>query len=376
MSKFSRNRLRVRFFQALAGVATLVQKLPARMTPPPFRLMQIGSAFWQSRALYVATRLGLADVLADGHKSTRDIAVELQLNEDHLYRLMRMLASIGIFEEMAPRVFRNSGTSGYLRRDNPKNVRAMILMHNSPEMTQPWLEPLEQSMRDGGVPFIKSHGVGLFDYMDRTPEFDTLFSDAMDCVENLTGNAYLDDFDWSAFERVIDVGGSRGSKAASILKVAPALTAVVFDRPQVIEAARDYWQQEAAAELVGRLDFEAGDMFEQLPAAVSGRDLYLFVAVFHGLSDEEACSVLDTLRAAIGATGASVLIVDCIANEVGIDPVTAGFDMQMLICTRGHERTPNEWKSLLEKSGFRLEEIVPVRTFAKFIVARPGQDAR
>ncbi|MEJ2329929.1 MAG: methyltransferase [Gammaproteobacteria bacterium] len=368
--KLSRNRFRVTLFRKLMGLASALQTMPAKITPPPFRLMQIGSLFWQSRALYVATRLGVADVIANSQKSTREIASELELHEEHLYRLLRMLTSMGIFEESSPRVFRNSKTSDYLRRDNPQNVRAMILMHNSPEMTRPWMEPLEESMRDGEVPFEKAHNVDLFGYMDRNREFDILFSQAMDSVESLTGNAYLEDFDWDAFDRIIDVGGSRGSKSVAILKSAPNLKALVFDRLQVIEAARAHWRDKESKQVIERIVFQPGDMFESLPTATSDKDLYLFFAIFHGLSDEESGVVLGNLKSAIGTRDATVLIADCVAEEIGINPTVAGFDMQMLIGTRGRERTLSEWKRLLQHSGFRLDEVVDVRTFAKFIVAR------
>ena len=120
----------------------------------------------------------------------------LIINEDHLYRLMRMLASIGIFTETSPRIFKNSKLSEYLRKDNPQNVRAMILMHNSPEMTKPWIESLEESIRDGGIPFEKVNNVDLFKYMNQNKAFDILFSQAMDSVENLAGIEFLKDFNW------------------------------------------------------------------------------------------------------------------------------------------------------------------------------------
>jgi O-methyltransferase. len=143
----------------------------------------------------------------------------------------------------------------------------MILMHNSPEMTQPWMESLEESIRDGGVPFAKVQGVELFDYMNAHQDFDLLFSEAMDSVENLTGNLFLQDFNWGQFERVIDVGGSKGSKAIAILQSHSHLKAVVFDRPQIIEAAKTYWQDKIAADTLSRLTFEGGNLFESLPSA-------------------------------------------------------------------------------------------------------------
>jgi len=371
MKKLATNTFRVKLFNKLMSFASALQNIPAKITPPPFRLMQIGSLFWQSRALYVATKLGLADVIGDAEKNTVEIATALQLHEDHLYRLMRMLGSLGIFDETSPRVFKNSKTSAYLRVDNPKNVRAMILMHNSPEMTKPWMESLEECIRDGGVPFAKINGIDLFGYMDKNKNFDLLFSQAMDTVENLTGNLFLEDFNWGRFDRIIDVGGSKGSKTISILKSYPNLKAVVFDRPQIIEAAKTHWSGKIAADVLARINFQRGNMFENLPVAESDNDLYVFFAIFHGLNDEECTKVLNNLKSAIGTKKSYVLIGDAVAEEMHIDPTVAAFDMQMLIGTTGRERTLREWGRLLENAGFKIVEVMNVRTFAKFIVVKP-----
>ena len=371
MKKLAKNRFRVKAFHKLMAFAGWLNNIPAKTTPPPFRLLQIGSAFWQSRALYVATKLGLADEIGDGRKGTTEIADTLGLHEGHLYRLMRMLGSIGIFREVSHRVFENSAASHCLRADNEQSVRAMVLMHNSPQMTKAWTESLEACVRTGCIPFEQSNGRELFSYMDHDREFDLLFAQAMDAVEGIAGSAFLEDFDWGAFERILDVGGSKGSKALSILRAYPGLRAVVFDRPQVIEAARDYWRGKVPDEVLTRLEFEPGDMFEAVPPAVSDRDLYLLIAVVHGLSDSECSTVLQRLRSAAGDKRPYVLFGDTVAAEANIDATVASFDMQMLVNTRGRERTRSEWKGLLEDNGFVLVDVIDVRTFAKFILARP-----
>ncbi len=370
MKKLGRNKFQVKLFEKVMGFANMLQGIPAKATPPPFRLMQIGSLFWQSRALYVATRLDLADAIGDTEKSTKEIAVELNLDEDHLYRLLRMLGSLGIFEETSPRCFRNNKTSAFLRADNPQTVRDIVLMHNSPDMVRPWMESLEAGIRDGGVPFEKVHGIDLFTYMDQNREFDLLFSRAMDAVESLTGTAFLEDFDWGTFDRIIDVGGSKGSKSIAILESFPNMKSVVFDRAQIIQSAKAYWQGKVPDTVLARMAFQPGDMLDRLPPAVSEQDLYLFFAVFHGMSDEQSRRVLTNLQVAMGTRKAYALIVDTVAEEKKINPTVAAFDMQMLIGTRGRERTLSEWKSLLVDSGFEIVEVVDVRTFAKFIVIR------
>ena len=207
--------------------------------------------------------------------------------------------------------------------------------------------------------------------MDEHREFDLLFAQAMDAVESLTGDAYLADFNWGAFARIIDVGGSRGSKSIAILKSFPRLQAVVFDRPQIIEAARTHWRGKVPDEILARMEFHPGDMFEELPAAVAATDLYMFFAIFHGLSDEESGKLLGKLKSACGSKQPYILIADTVAEDMRINPSVAAFDMQMLIGTRGRERTLREWRVLLENAGFELREVIDVRTFAKFIVARP-----
>ncbi len=371
VKRLQRNGLKVRLYGWALTLANRLAQLPNRLTPPPFRLMQIGSAFWQSRALYVAAKLGLADELASGDKSTEALASALSLYEENLYRLMRMLASLGIFKETSPRRFTNTPLSDCLRHDHPQSVRAMILMHNSPEMSQPWMEGLETAVRTGEVPFMHSHGALLFDYLDQHPAFDELFSRAMDAVEALTGSDYLQDFDWSRFERLIDVGGSQGAKALSILKANPRLRAVVFDRPQVVAGALQHWQAQDPSAPLQRMEFVGGDLFEALPAAGGAGDIYLYIAVFHSLGDEDALRALSRLREAMGSSGASAVIADVVVDEMGADPNHAAFDMQMLIGTRGRERTLSEWQALLGRGGFEIAELVDVRTFAKFMLITP-----
>jgi hypothetical protein len=372
MTTLQRNRFQVRLYQWLLRLANAIAALPNRVTPPPFRLLQMGSAFWLSRAVYVAARLELADALGEAQKTVAALAVERGLHEGHLYRLLRMLAANGVFRETAPRTFVNSPLSHYLREEHPHSLRAMILMHNSPLMTAPWLEPLEQSMRTGETPFAQAHGAELFDYMERDVAFDHLFARAMDAVEALTGSDYLQDFDWSRFDRVIDVGGSQGAKALALLKTQAHMRALVFDRPPVIVAAHEAWQGKVDPAVLARVEFAGGDMLEQIPPPQSERDIYLFMAVFHGMDDATVRCVLQNLRRTIDGLRPGIVVVETVLPPVGTDPALAGFDMQMLIGTRGRERTLAEWTTLFDSAGFALREVVAVRTFARFMVVQPA----
>jgi len=365
-----KNAASVRLFAKLMKFASWLQGIPNKITPPPFRLIQIGSAFWQSRVLHVATRLNIASLLGDGCLSVETIAVQVLAQPDATYRLLRMLAAMGIFEEVSPRIFKNNALSAYLRDDNPKNVKAMILMHNSIEMSRPWYEQLEQGVRKGDIPFQFCHGRELYAYMDGHAEFDALFSFAMDSVEALMGDSFADDFDWRRFDRIIDVGGSKGSKSLAILKRYSHLTALVFDREQVIQAASKYWTGKVSPDLLSRLSFQSGDLLQSVPPARNGRDIFFLSAVLHGLDDQNCIKVLRNLAAACADTDARIALMELVVPELKADISSAAFDMQMFMATRGRERTLSEWKSLFDRSGLMIEELVSLKSIGKILVLK------
>lgn len=359
----------VRRFAKLAKFGAWLQNLPNKLVPPPFRLIQIGAAYWQSRALYVAARLDIASVLADGDLTAEAIAVRVQAQPDAILRLLRMLAARGVFEEVSPHRFRNNKLSNGLREGYPQNVRAMILMHNSPEISRPWYETLEQGVRSGDVPFGLTHGQELYAYMDSHPEFDSLFARAMDSVEALTGNSFVTDFDWSRFERIIDVGGSKGSKSLAILRRHPHLKALVADREQVIEGAARFWQQLGEGEAVQRMSFEACDLLQSVPEAKSDKDIYFLSAVLHGFDDGTCIAALRNVANAIAGTGATIAVMEMVMPDSRADTGMASFDMQMFVNTRGRERTLGEWQRIFDESGLKLREVVGLQTFGKILVA-------
>ncbi len=370
MRRFQKNTLAIRLFSVLMKFSAWLQDIPNKVTPPPFRLLQIGSAFWQSRVLYVAARLDIATVLADQTLTADEIASRVSAHPDATYRLLRMLAAMGVFQESSPRCFRNNKLSACLREDNPRNIRAMVLMHNSETMSRPWYEQFEQGVKSGAVPFKLAHGEELFAYMDAHAEFDALFSKAMDSVEALTGDSFATDFDWGRFERVIDIGGSKGAKSLAILKRHPHLQALVVDRPQVIREAGQYWKGREDDALLARLNFQAGDLLVSVPAATSDKDIYLLSAVLHGFDDDTCIRALKNLATASAGTGARIALMELVMDESRPGLTGASFDMQMFMGTRGQERTLREWLTLFGRSGLALEELVSLRSFVKILALK------
>lgn len=360
----------VRRFARAVKVANWLQKLPAKLTPPPFRLMEISTAFWQSRALYVAVQLDVATVLGDGRLAVEDIATQVSAHPDATYRLLRMLASLDVFTEVAPRVFCNSKLSNHLRRDHPKGVSDLILMHNCEELSRPWYEQLEAGVRTGEVPFELTFKEQLYAYMDGHGPFNALFSRAMDRVEALTGDSFVTEFDWSAFNRIFDIGGSKGGKSIAILKRHRHLTAVVVDRKAVVAGITRHLNELAEPGILSRITFQVGDALTSVPLASSDKDIYLLSAILHGFDDGTCVDILSNLRQACAKTGARIAVLDLVVPDHRADIISTTFDLQMFVGTRGRERTLTEWLVLFEKSGLMLEEEVGLRSIGKMLVLR------
>ncbi|MEQ1593844.1 MAG: methyltransferase [Casimicrobium sp.] len=375
---YQRRRLASRAFERVARFVTRLQAWPQRLTPPAFRLLQIGSAFWQSRALHVAAKMDIATILGQRTLSAEELAKAVNGHPDSLYRLMRLLVAMGVFDEPTPRAFRNNTLSAALRSDQPGSVRAMVLMHNSPEMSEPWFTQLEDGIRGGTPPFQLAHGQTLFDYMDAHADFDAQFGSAMDSVDALSGDSFATEFNWGAFDRVIDVGGSKGAKSLAILRRHKSLTALVVDRAQIVEQAERYWREHADAAALqpalSRLSFVAGDVFTNIPAAESSRDVYLLSAVLHCFDDATAQRALQNVARQAGFAGATIAVLELVMPDRA-DIASASFDMQMLMGTRGRERTRDEWDALFAMSGVQREETVDLMSFGKIMVLRPIADS-
>lgn len=358
-------------FERIMNIASWIAELPNKLIPAPFRLMQIGSLFWQSRSLYLAAKLGIADVISSDPMTTTEIAEKLNLFEPNLYRLMRFLASMGIFNEVSHKVFAHNKLSLPLARNQSNCVADMILMHNCEEMTLPWMDAMEAGIKQGDVPFVQCHGSEMFSYMNDNKELNDLFANAMDSVESLTGLDYLQDFNWNYFDRIIDLGGSKGSKSIAILTEYSDITSVVFDRDAVTYNAKDSWKNRVSDQILDRITYIGGDLFsDNLPVPTSDKNLYLLIAVFHLLNNAQAVALLKRITEAMSGTNASIAIVDAVLPDTKANMTLSSFDMQMLMGTSGCERTAAQWQNLFEQANVELVETVSVRTFGKIMVLK------
>ncbi|MBV9211219.1 MAG: methyltransferase [Acidobacteria bacterium] len=318
--------------------------------PPTIAMLQLISGFWISRAIYIAAKLSLADQLADGSKTAEELAAATSTHAPSLYRVMRALASVGVFTEDSERRFALTPLSETLRSDAPGSLRAFATTELGEEHYPAWGELLH-SVKTGEIAFDHHFGMPCWEYFTKHRDNAKTFADAMTGMTLATNAAVLASYDFSGIKQLVDVGGGHGSLIAAILKANPEMKGLLFDAPPVIEGARPKLEAEGLAE---RCQAVAGDFFESVP---EGGDAYILKWIIHDWDEERATSILRNCHRAMKENG-KLLLVEAVVPE-GVEPHFSKFiDLNMLVMTGGRERTQEEYRKLFEASGFRLTKVV------------------
>jgi hypothetical protein len=310
---------------------------------------------WAARAIQVATNLGIPDRLARGAKPVSVLARETETHPDALYRLLRALASVGVFVEVEAHTFAHSDSSRYLCSNQPGSLYHLARMMNAEWHWRPWGE-LEYSVRTGKPAFDHLYGMDRWTYFRKHPEEGRLFDQGIGNFSRLVDRALTMAYDFSSVEIVVDVAGGHGSFLASILAANPALQGILFDHPDVLAGAAPVL---AEAGVAGRYRLVAGDMFDELPP---GADLYLLKEIVHNWDDDHVLQLLRHCRQAMSAKG-RVLIADNLIRPGGKETSFSKFlDLEMLIGFPGRERTVEEFRALYEAAGFQLKQVIPTQS--------------
>jgi hypothetical protein len=329
--------------------------------------MSIGH--YVSRALYLAAKLGLADLLKDGPRDARALAAASGTHAPSLNRVLRLLASVGLFEELEGGRFALTPTGDMLRSDVPGSMRASVMLFAGVGIQDSWKE-LEYCVRTGEPAFRRTApDADPFTTMAQDPEAAALFDKAMATFAPQTAAAVAAAYDFSVFGTVADVGGGNGALLLGILQANPRLRGLVFDQPHVAERARVHL---AEAGMVDRCEVVGGSFFDAVPR---GADAYLLKHVIHDWNDERAGAILRNCRAAVPAQG-KLLIVEGVYPariDQSLDSRgAAANDVNMLVCTGGRQRSEAEFRDLFAASGFRLTRIVPTPARVSVIEGAPA----
>lgn len=320
--------------------------------------------YWVSQMVFVAAKLGLADHLKDGPKSAADLARTTRMNPAMLHRLLRALASVGVFAERADGRFELTPLAATLESNAPGSMRAFALMMVERYNWDSWTE-LAYSIETGAVGLEKALGMKVFEYLDRNPEHARVFGESMSNLSAVENPAIVAAYDFSRFRKIIDVGGGHGSLLSAILTANPKLSGVLYDNPRVVENARK--APHMTKDVASRLEIVGGDFFEKVP---DGADAHVMKYIMHDWNEERATRILSNCRKAIAKNGA-LLIVDTVIPP-GNDPHWGKLlDLNMMVLTGGLERTEKQFGELLAKSGFELVRVVPTACPLSIVEAKP-----
>jgi O-methyltransferase domain/Dimerisation domain len=337
---------------------------PTSSTPTPMQLLGMAQGLVIHQVLYAAAKLGVADLLKDGPQTASALARSLKVDESALCRILRLLASQGVFEEKSNRTFANTELSHFLCTGVPGSVRSILMFRGSGFFFDPFGEIL-YSIETGLAARTKLYGMGAFEYLKTDPETARLFDDAMTSTSALLGPAVAAAYDFGKWGSLMDVGGGNGMLLASILKAHPGLRGVLADLPHTIERAAD--RGFLGGELASRTTMQSCDFFSEVP---SGCRAYLMKHVIHDWNDERALEILANCRRAVPPDGA-LLLVEWLLAE-GNAPSTGKFvDVVMMVMTGGKERTLEEYRQLLRSAGFRVNQAIRSSADLSIIEALP-----
>jgi hypothetical protein len=290
-----------------------------------------------TRALGVVADLGVADALADGPRRLSDVAHEVGADPDVLHRILRALASDGVFAEAEPGVFGNTDASEPLRRSGDGWHEFAHLFGGVFLTAAGTLDP-----RSSEATFPQAFGTDFWSWLAERPEERAIFDRAMAGGKHRTAQR-LAELEWRPDELVVDVGGGNGALLRALLERRPELRGIVFDLP---ETDRD------DASFGDRLEFVAGSFFERVPTG----DAYVMSGILHDWDDESALSILRTIRAA-APDHARLILTESVVPE-GNEPDGAKWlDLLMLVLAAGRERDESQWRALLVEGGFRAEQV-------------------
>lgn len=337
----------------------LPASLPANATtnpsaPPAAMLTQMITGSLGSQAIYVAAKLGIADLLADGPKNVNELAAAAEADAPSLYRVLRALASLGVFTERDDQNFALNATAELLRSDSPCSLRDLAIFFGEDWHWKVWGQTL-YSVRTGKTGWSQVHGDEVFSYFAANSEASKIFDRAMTSLSNLAIKAVLEAYDFSEIETLVDVAGGHGRLLTAILDANPSVNGLLFDLPHVIEGAKENEQIKAAG---SRCELKTGDFFVDVPA---GADAYIMKHIIHDWDDERALRILRNIKWAMKPS-ARVLLVEAVITPANEHDFGKLLDIEMLVSPGGKERTAAEYKDLFARAGLSLTRIVPTKS--------------
>ena len=323
----------------------------AKNPPLPAVMFTLIMGRWVSHLIYVAAKLELADHLKKGPRTADELATVVEVQAPALYRVLRALASVGVFAETKGKRFKLTPLAATLQKAVPGSMHAAALVLGEKYQVDARGQLLH-GVKSGEVPFLKAHGVSAFEYLEKHPEELKVFGESMSSVSSTENPAIAAAYKFSGIRTLVDVGGGHGSLLASILKSNSKLKGVLFDQPSVIARAKQ-GRHVTAKGIAGRCMLESGDFFAGVP---KGGDAYIMKRTLHDWNDQQCAKILANCCAAMNEKG-RVLVADTVIPPGNGPDRGKLVDMQMLVIG-GRERTKQEFAAVFKDAGLKLTRVV------------------
>ncbi|HAF28761.1 MAG TPA: methyltransferase [Bacteroidales bacterium] len=333
-------------------------RLSRKLTPANVAIIEMVQGFYVTRAIGVAAELNLAEHLKEYEKPISELALLSNSHEESLYRLMRMLASQGIFIEKRNKMFANNRLSNTLL--NRKDSMRHMVIHQVNGINWKMFEELNHVVKTGENAAQKILGMDVFKYLEKKPDKNEIYNQAMTNSSLMLSYAILSEYNFSRANTIIDIGGGQGILLSMILNKYKKIKGIVFDLPHVIEGAQAIAEQYGVSD---RLETISGNFFENVP---QGGDMYFLKSIVHNLSDDQCIEILKKIKAVLPENG-KILIFEPIIENDNTYSFAKLYDIQMLVGRNGgKERTKEEFKMIIEQSGLKLNKII--KTAAPFCI--------
>ena len=303
-----------------------------------------------TKAIHVAAKLNIADLLAaEGPMNCSGLAKKSGAHEESLSRLMRALASIGIFSVDQNEKYSLTPLAECLKADSPVSVKSMAISVGG--VFYKAYDELLFSVQTGSGGFKKAYGIPVFEYLTNSPEEGKVFDRMMTDIHGGETEPMVNTYDFSVFNTIVDIGGGNGDLISAVLNKNPGVKGILFDLPEVISRASS---NITAKGLSTRCKLESGSFFESVSV---GGDAYIMRHILHDWSDADAVTILSNCRKSMNP-GGKVLIVEAVIQDGNEPSPFKLLDLSMLM-VGGKERTNKQFEYILSQAGLKLNRIVP-----------------
>jgi hypothetical protein len=321
----------------------------------PVALIAMIQGAWTSQAIHVAARLGIADVLAAGPRTSEDVAAHVGADAHATFRLLRALETLGLCRERPDdHAFELTPLGSHLRSDSDASLRAFAL-HWGGGMWPLWATLLH-TVKSGKSPRALVSPRESFEDLGRDSHALHVFNEAMSEVSRLLAAGAVRAYDFSRFGRLVDVGGGHGELLGAIVQAHPGMRGILFDLPRVLDGASKHL---AALGVADRCELVPGSFFESVP---DGADAYLLKSVLHDWPDERAAVILANCRRAMSGRSTLLVVERVVPERMDVSAehrLVVASDLAMMVAVSGRERTEAEFRGLLRAAGFATTRVVP-----------------